>query len=464
MGATPQVRLPLHRQQGRAFKTAANEILFGGAAGGGKSHLMRSAAIAWCSAVAGLQVYLFRRLYTDLIKNHVEGPHGFRMLMAPLVNAGLASVTLHEIAFWNGSKIYLCHLQNAKALAKYQGNEIHVLLIDELTHFTDEMYRYLRGRCRVAGLKIPPEFAGMFPRIICGSNPGSIGHHWVKAAFVDHGPMIPHRAPKEEGGMLRVFIPALYTDNPSLLADDPGYVDRLEGLGDPLLVRMLKEGDWDVVAGSMFGDVWRKPRHVVAPFALPWHWELWRGADDGYSAPAACYWLTQDPNTRTIYVVRELYRTKMLADDYARRVMSGDREIEMVTQDSERVFNAETLTGLLDSAAFADPGQGDISRGRQMNNLGARWKPVEKWPGSRVARVQNLHRALGPNAKDPAGMPGLRIFDTCRHLIRTLPTLPRDPNDIEDIDTEAEDHAFDGLTYGLQYKVQRVTRMKVGGV
>lgn len=177
----------LHDKQCVAFETVATEVLFGGAAGGGKSHLMRVAAIVWCASIAGLQVYLFRRVRDDLIKNHVEGPKGFRALLAPWAHANWCRLSGNEIRFWNGSRIYLCHCQDERDIYKYQGAEMHVLLIDELTHFTETMYRFLRNRVRMVGIKdkLTGDQVGKFPRVLCGANPGNIGHLWVKRTFVD---------------------------------------------------------------------------------------------------------------------------------------------------------------------------------------------------------------------------------------------------------------------------------------
>jgi hypothetical protein len=169
------LRVHLHPKQWIAFLTQATEVLFGGAAGPGKSHLMRIAAVVWCSNIPGLQVYLFRRIREDLYKNHLEGPKGFRALLAIWTFTGWCRIVGDEIRFWNGSVIYLCHCKAESDVYKYQGAEIHVLLIDELTHFTEKMYRFLRGRVRMVGMKLPVEYIGKFPRILCAANPGNIG-------------------------------------------------------------------------------------------------------------------------------------------------------------------------------------------------------------------------------------------------------------------------------------------------
>lgn len=443
-------------------------MLYGGAAGGGKSHLIRAAHILWCACVPGLQTALFRRNYPDLIRNHMHGPGSFHEILGPAVREGHVEIVTKEIRFANGSRITLNHLHNRKDLDKYQGAEFHVLSCDELTHFTDDEYRYLRGRCRVGALKLPPGIQWKFPRCLHGANPGSIGHHWVKEGFVDPGEYVLHKTGKKDGGMLRQFIPARLEDNPSLLENDPDYEDRLEGLGDPMLVRAMRTGDWNVVAGAMFGDVWRHELHVIRPFAIPETWEIWRGGDDGFAKPAAIYWLTQDPDRKTIYVIDELYGEKMRPEHIAERTIDGDRRQVMQDGYGEQYYCKERLSGIMDAAAFADtglnePGTQAPARARQMNALGCNWKPCTKAPGSRIQRAQNFHRLLQPNPNDPHGMPGLRFFDRCKHAIRTIPALERDDKNVEDVDTDGEDHAYDAICYGLQRRQSTKGIVKVSG-
>jgi hypothetical protein len=133
-----RLELQLQAKQWTAFSSIATEMLYGGAAFGGKSHLMRVAAINWCTEIAGLNVYIFRRVEDDLIKNHMEGPHGFRSLLAPWVaRSAWCKILETEIRFlFNGSRIFLCHCKDEKHRFKYHGAEIHVLIVDELTTFT----------------------------------------------------------------------------------------------------------------------------------------------------------------------------------------------------------------------------------------------------------------------------------------------------------------------------------------
>lgn len=457
--------LPLHEAQGRALLTPATEVLYGGAAGGGKSHLLRVLAIHLCLSCPGLMVYLFRKTFPELKRNHLEGPGNFHELLAPLIQAGQCRIVLGEIRFKNGAKIFLNHLQHDKNMTNYQGAEIHVLLMDELTHFSEEVYRYLRGRLRLGGLKVPPHLAGKLPCIFAGANPGGIGHNWVKRTFVAQGAFTIYRQPKEEGGLLRQYLPAKLSDNPSLTENDPGYKDRLSGLGDPLLIRAMMEGDWDIIAGSMFGDTWRPSLHIMDDFDIPSDWKLWRGGDDGFAAPASIHWMTEDPDTGTHYVVDEFYKAKVLPEELATITKSRDLRQRLMDYEGQLCHPPEVLRGLMDSAAFANTGtQQGIPRGNSMNAMGANWDKAEKWNGSRVARIQHLHRMLAINKKDPHGMPKLRFFRSCRAAIETIPTLLRDKKYIEDIADHQEDHAMDSVTYALQWREGKMGMIKAGGV
>jgi len=459
----PVLDLHLNAKQSLAIQSPAAETLYGGAAGGGKSYLIRAAAIMWCLEVPGLQCYLFRRTWPEIELNHLQGSGNFHQMLAPLIESGHAKVVGKEVRFYNGSRINLRHLQNYKDLTIYQGAEIHVLLLDEATHFTDEEYRYLRGRMRLGTLQIPAHVKTSFPRAILGTNPGGVGHHWAKQGFVDHGEFVVHKSAKEDGGMLRTFVPAKLHDNPAMTENDPDYEDRLEGLGDPELIRALRDGDWEVVAGSMYGSSWRRKRHVISPFDIPVDWDIWAGMDDGFAAQASCMWLTQDPKIKTYYCIEELYRKKMFPTDFVERVKAKHQRIGRADGEGDPMINRDPFKGLMDSGAFANNGQAETPRGTQMKKLGLDIRPVEKWPGSRVHRTQNLHRLLAPNPLDPLGRPGIQFFDCCENIIRTLPALGRDKRDPEKVDTDHEDHAYDGLTYGLQWKTTKAGTFKVTG-
>jgi hypothetical protein len=458
------VDLSLHPQQTKAFLSEATEILYGGAAGGGKSHLMRVASIAWCADIPGLQVYIFRRLSEDLAKNHMNGPTGFPVLLKDWVDSGHAKINYSKnyIEFWNGSKIFLCHVQYEKNKYSYQGAEIHVLIIDELTHFTESIYRYLRGRMRMGALKVPQQYQGRFPRVICGSNPGGVGHNWVKAAFIDPArPMEIVEQSKKEGGMKRQYIPAKLDDNPTLAETDPDYLDRLEGLGDPALIKAMRDGDWDVVAGGIFDDVWSKDHQVLAPFEVPHSWRIDRGFDWGSSKPYAVLWFAEsdgttarmaDGTTRTfprgsVFIVSEMYGWNGKPNEGCRELATEvARKVRKLDVDMKRLVHP----GPADSAIYDTQNGMCIADDMAKAPYFIRWTKADKSPGSRKNGWELMRKML----KQAKGneLPGLYIFDTCRHVIRTVPVLPRNLDKDGDLDTEAEDHIADVIRYRCSTK------------
>lgn len=464
MVSQADARLPvdLHPKQMAALESIATEILYGGAAGGGKSHLMRIAAILWCSAISGLQVYLFRRIRDDLVKNHVEGPNGFRSMLAGWVECGFVEIVEDEIRFWNGSKIYLCHCKDEKDRFKYQGSEIHVLLIDELTHFTDTIYRFLRNRVRMVGIKLPEAYRGKFPRIVCGANPGGIGHQFVKTTFIDGvRPMQAYFTPKSEGGMLRQYIPARLEDNPSMAANDPGYENRLHGLGSDALVRAMRYGDWDIIEGAFF-DNFRKDRHVIKPFPIPKDWLRFRAGDWGSAKPFSFGWyaVATEPYLAASGVLiprgamiryREWYGIKNDAEGKYMPNQGVKMTAEAVgAQVRVRDGGDEIKYGVLDPAAFSQDGGPSIAERMMQGTTGKNGSTFRRADNKRVAgrgAMGGWDQLRSRLDGDEDGRPMLYFFETCIHAIRTIPALMHDQNRPEDLNSDMEDHAADEVRY-----------------
>lgn len=477
----------LHPKQWTALLSKATEVLYGGAAGGGKSYLMRMAAILWCAAIPGLQVYLFRRIRDDLVKNHMEGPKGFRALLAAMVTDGWCSIVEDEIRFWNGARIYLCHCKDAKDVYKYQGAEIHVLLIDELTHFEEAMYRFLRNRVRMVGIRLPREYEGQFPRILCGANPGNIGHQFVKMAFIDDAmPFAVRKMGDDDGGMLRQYIPAQLDDNPSMATDDPGYEARLSGLGSEALVRAMRYGDWDIIEGAFF-DGWRREKHVIPPIVLPKDWLRFCSMDWGYAKPFSIGWwavasddfavpghggmggLDLNPShsrhdggyrSDAEHVVaqsrvviprgalvryREWYGCKR--DSSGRTVPDTGLRLtaEQVAQGIKERERGENINyRVIDPSAFAEDGGPSIAE--RMFQEGVTFRRADN---KRVAAAGALGGwdQMRARFRGDGITPAMFIFETCYDFIRTVPALQHDPDRPEDLNTDMEDHAADDGRY-----------------
>jgi hypothetical protein len=432
---------------------------------------MRVAAINWCTEIPGLAVYLFRRIESDLFKNHIEGPHGFPMLLADWINAKLVRITEDKIRFrFNGSVIHLCHCNDEEARFKYLGAEIHVLLIDELTTFTETIYRFLRSRLRAPGIELPehyricshcggsqraheehaPETCGgyraLFPRIICGSNPGGLGHLWVKRTFVDGGAWHVKKTSDDEGGLMRQFVPAKIADNPTLMRDEPDYNLRLRGLGNKELVKAMELGDWNVVAGAYF-DNWSTERHVIKPFAVPRHWTRIRSFDWGSRSPFCClWWAISDgqplPDGRwypagSMICYREWYGVKKDSDGLTIDNVGLSLENTRIAH-GIKLREAE---GEVIKDSVADPSMWNFQGGPTIAEQFMTAKGAEIM----FRKADNNRRAGWAQMK--SRMTGTDFamiywFDTCIHCLRTIPVLQGDQHDPEDLNTAGEDHCF----------------------
>lgn len=269
-----------------AFHSFAQERLYGGAAGGGKSHLERVETIVIAFEIPGIQIYLFRRSFKDLKTSYIEGPTGYNALLGELIHEGEVESVSKEVRFPNGSKIFLCHCQHEKDVVTFGSFEFHMLLLAEAGEFTPFQIRFLRSRVRMPEqfketlpqkYLIPkqywrsaekPEYS--FPRASYTCNPIGPGKAYLKKAFVDgHAPESVWRAPEDDGGMLRQFIPAKLADNPSL--DPTQYASQLKGIGNKAYIDALLDGDWSATIGAFFPQIDRE-KHLIMAFKIPDHW------------------------------------------------------------------------------------------------------------------------------------------------------------------------------------------------
>ena len=462
----------LHPKQAEVFQTPAREILYGGAAGGGKSYLMRVYSIFVALEVPNVQVYLFRRSYKDLKRNHITGPGGYLNLLNPLIKQGICKVNTSdmEIKFDNGATIYLCHIQHSDDKYSYQGAEINVLLVDESSLIEEDVLKFLRGRIRQPKGLVPEHMENYVPRAIYSSNPGGVSHTYLKTAFVDAAPWgTVFKAPDDDSAMdqSRIYIPAKLTDNPSL--DYTEYTRGLQGLGNPELIKAMLEGSWDLATGAFFSHVFHRPTHVIEPFPLPANTEIKRCYDFGSSKPYSVLYLAtlREPielsdrilSKNSIIVAAELYGGV--------RGKSNQGLNETTSQQAERIKEFEQLPDFIDIVGDNKilPGESDSSIFARVagyciyddfHKAGVHLRPADKSSGSIAIGLQRISRMLQV-AADPDKSreePGLYFFSTCWNIIRIIETIERDERNPEVVKNSisVNDHALDTLRYGVNTK------------
>lgn len=425
-------------KQAAFHQSAADEVLYGGAAGGGKSKALVMDAFVRCIETAGYQAYLFRRTYPELEDTLIA--EALRSIPKALFQYNASK---HDLRFVNGSVMRFRHCQSEKDVWLYQGAEMHGLYIDELTHFSKSMYDYFKTR-----LRVPARFGRFQPVTRCASNPGGIGHSWVKTHFVDAGPpLIPHKRRIASATLGKTqtrtvqYIPSLATENPHISLD---YVFELEQKPAALRKALLL-GDWNAFEGQVFAEFVDDPAHyhdqlhthVIEPFAIPTHWKRYRSFDFGYSHPFSVGWWAMSPDG-TAYRYREWYGC---TSEPNVGLKLSPREIARGIAEREADERREGLRIL----GVADPAIWDVSTGISIENqMSAEGVYFEKADNSRLPGKMQMHYRLG---FDSDGRPGLYIFRTCREWLRTVPTLPYSATKAEDVDTDAEDHAYDETRY-----------------
>ncbi|MDE1850049.1 MAG: phage terminase large subunit [Candidatus Micrarchaeota archaeon] len=440
-GAIPDTRkvlYPIHEGKQMDFMTSpAEEILYGGAAGGGKSFALRAMAVSYCLEHPGATAVLFRRTYRELEDTHIK-------LIRTEVPSYIAEYTSHhDLVFKNGSVLMFRFCEQESDVYAYDTFEADIMLFDELTAFTSFQYSYLITRCR----STKPWWPGR--RIRSATNPGNTGHNWVKERFIDYlKPMEIKRAPENEGGLLRQFIPAKLQDNPTLMKIDPTYENVLKGLPyEEYRAKAL--GDWEIFSGQFFRR-WRKEVHVIPPFQIPPDWQRYIGVDYGIHAPHAVYWAARPPDTNHIFLYREQYGADIPAREQARmaaqKVKAFGEKIEMVIVDPSMAAKSRDQDGnlqrsLLDIWKEEFAGIADVIKGNNERIQGAAlFREVLDWQG--------IETSSGITVYVP---PRLHVMEGLTNFIRTVPALMGNKLNVEDVDTNGEDHAYDAVRYLLRY-------------
>ena len=408
------------------------EVLYGGAAGGGKSFAMLVDLLRYASN-GNHRALLLRRTLAEL----TELVDQSRKLYPKAFPGAIFRESKNTWSFPSGATALFSYVDKDNDVTRYQGQSFTWIGVDELGQYpTPYVWNYLRSRLRTTDPEIQTYMRA-------SANPGGVGGWWLKKMFVDptipnepfwatdidsgkvlrYGPNHPEHA--DEPLYQRRFIPARLTDNPFLM-ESGEYEAMLLSLPEVERRRLL-EGDWDVADGAAFSEFDRSV-HVVEPFEVPYNWPRLRAADYGYSSPSCVLWGAVDWDGN-IFIYRELYDKGYTGETLA-RIVNALEENDPLMQIS-----------VLDGACWSKHGTGP-SIAESMIRNGVRWIPADK---NRIPGKIELHRRLAIDERTDE--PKLKIFSTCTNLIRTLPTIPLSKTNSEDVDTKSDDHAYDALRY-----------------
>lgn len=432
---------------------AANEkeVLYGGAAGGGKTMALIADPMRYFSN-GNFNGIILRRS-TDELREIVWKTQD----LYPKAYPGAKwAEKKSQWTFPSGARIWLTYLDRPEDVLRYQGQAFSYVAFDELTqHPTCFAFDYMRSRLRTTDPTLPT-----FMRAT--TNPGGPGHGWVKRMFIDPAPKNkPFSATDIETGQplvypesherageplfTRRFIPASLYDNP-YLTEDGSYEANLLSLPE-MQRRQLLDGDWAVADGAAFSE-FRQASHVCEPFEIPSEWRRFRSCDYGYSSYSAVHWFAIDPSYETLYVYRELYLSKHTGKDLGVAVLEAER-------------GDNIHYGVLDSSCWHNRGQIGPSIAEEMIAMGCRWRPSDRSAGARVSGKNQFHQRLKIN--EETELPGIVFFNTCRQIIADLPVIPTDPKGSDDIDPRyTSDHAYDSVRYGIMSRPKAFSPFDTG--
>ena len=389
------------------------DVLYGGAAGGGKSYAMLVDPLRFAHRAAHRALILRRSMpeLRELIDKSRE--------LYPKAFPGAKFREVEKIwTFPSGAKLEFGFLERNADVYRYQGQAYSWIGFDEITHLNTEFsWNYLASRLRTTDPEIQTYMR-------CTANPGGAGATWVKKRYVN--PSEPNESFVGKDGLTRKFIPARLEDNP-YLSKDGRYEQMLKALPE-VQRRQLLEGNWDITEGAAFTE-FDVMVHVIPPFEIPIGWERLKGIDYGYASESSCIWGCVDPSDGTLIIYRELYR----------KGLTGEMLAQMITNmELEDPFSVQ---GVLDTAAWNRTGTTGPTVGETLQRAGHKLRRADK---NRIQGKIQIHEYL---RVQPSGRPKIQIFNSCPNLIRELQSIPLDKSNPEDVDTHAPDHAYDALRY-----------------
>jgi phage terminase large subunit len=423
--------------------------LFGGAAGPGKSKALLMEAVLQAHEHAGVNTLLLRRTFSELEQSLLL--YFRRDIPRELYKS--YNESKHVVTWLNGSTTRFGYCQSEADVYQYQGAEFLFIGIDELTLFTLRQWQFLtsRNRCPVPGA---------FPCMAGATNPGNIGHAWVKSLWIDKQPASGMEHPEEFDASDYDFIPARVSDNP-IYAGDENYLKTLRALPSHLK-RAFLDGDWDVFAGQYF-DRFDCSRHVVRAEQIDWKpwWARWISIDWGFEHPAAVYWHAQTPvgaaqpggaasftdalgtvdetagskDFQRIVTYREFVTHRTSPRDLARQIIAQSIGRDGAPEKIDAIYlSPDAFARRTDEASIADQ-MGDVFVAAGMP------RPVPA-DNDRVGGWMLMYQMLDAGE--------WLLTENCVELIRTIPNLVRDPARVEDIEKMDGDDPADAARYGLK--------------
>ena len=420
---------------------------YGGARGGGKTHVARLKAVGMALNYPGIRILMVRAHYPELEQNLINP------ILAWVPNEMYSyNATSHQMTFWNGSVIKFGHYDGKAAENEYQGVEYDVIFLEEATQLSERAFQFLQSCCR--GVNDFPK------RIYLTCNPGGVGHKWVKDLFIlkrfRTDPTNPDRTqnPKDY-----CFIKATVDDNPWLLKSSPLYIQMLENLPDDLR-RAHRYGDWDALSGAYFSN-FNEVTHTMPRFKIPERWNKYRSFDYGLDS-FAVGWFAVDEDGRS-WVYRYYEEPGLVVNEAAKALLENSPSFEHIvaTYAPPDMWNRQKDTGKTMADIFMQCGASIV----KADNNRVQGHMILKDMMSPLPLNDPYVKSLFPEGKAPATLPGIMFFNDLRRekdgvvkdVVEDVQSIQADEKNLNDCAKEPHDvtHSVDMLRY---YAIMRVRK------
>jgi len=488
-----------------ALDSRADHTLLVGTRGSGKTitQLMRFRRYVGVGYGRFLRGVIFDREFKNLADLEAQSRRYF-----PQFNDGakfLSSASDYKWVWPTGEELLFRHVKKDGDYENFHGHEYCFIGFNELTKWpTGELYRKFMSVNRTSfvpekhtpkikvGNKLfynTPDRKPLPPiplQFFSTTNSSGAGRNWVKKQFVDpasYGEVVrtkytvfSAKLQKEvEQVKTQVCIFSSYKENPYL---PPDYIASLMQLTetDENLRKSWLEGSWDCTTGGALDDLWDNNVHVIDRFPVPVGWRVDRAFDWGSTHPFAVTWWAEADGTEytfpdgrvfcppkgSLICIDEYYGTKEVGTNKGLIMSAGDVAQGVIDKEIGLMWGnwvpRQPSPGPADNQIrnVIDKKLDTIET--LMSKQGVRWTKSDKSPGSRIIGLQLIRDRLVAALKGEGK--ALYFMRNCKYCIETIPTLPRDEKNPDDIDTDAEDHLYDTV----RYKVLAGSRRIAGNV
>lgn len=493
---------PLAGSQTLAMSCPAHVILYHGSRGPGKTDAQLMRFRRWVGQGFGRH---WRGVIFDREYKNLDDLVSKSMRWFPEFKDGarfLSSKSDYRWVWPTGEELMFRTVKKASDYWSYHGQEFPWIGWNEITKYpTDELFDAMMS-CNRSSFRPQDFHSGVFDsttgqeialpkmplEVFATCNPYGAGHNWVKKRFINAAPMgkisskavnvfNPQTQQREDVVKNQVHLFGSYRENKYLA---PEYVAELESMTDKNKRKAWLQGDWDVVAGGMFDDVWDSLHHIIKPFKIPETWRIDRSFDYGSSKPFSVGWWAESDGSPIIvdgkefstirgdiFRIGEWYGTSGKTNQ-GTRMLANDIAAGIVEREWHMGIHKRVVPGPADNSIWDSENGNSIAAemarkvrvridGVEKLLPGVNWTRSDKSAGSRKDGWENTRKYLahalpyetknGVDIPRKRERPGMFAFNTCVYFIDLFPVLPRDEEDMDDVDTESEDHIGDEVRY-----------------